>query len=568
MVHALLRNALLVWLPLCWTTSLRAQPTFIAHLPGQGFDGVSDITVMADGSLVVCGAFSETIDLDPSAGTTSITAPPGGSGGFVARYDAVGALLWGAALVGSDVVNARAVAVDENGHVHVVGHFAGSMDADPGPGVSNLTSMDDWDVFWLRLDVTGNLVWAGQLGGTGRQFPYQAEVDLNGSLYLSGNNFDTMDADPGSGVTTLANGAWIGRFALGGTPQWVHRLPSLELYFGVDAASGRVYTGGGSEVVTPGTYDFDPGSGTLDPLAGALPATDVMAFLAFDTNGDLVAHHFVRGDADFQGWDNRPRRMVVDANGDVYACGSFISDFGAYPGNSVTLDAPSTGTDGFLLKFDLDLQLLWEKRFGAPIANEGCSDVVVDDQGRVWLGGTYGDGAELNSAGPSVTVNSAGGTTDAYIVAFSLDGTHMWHGTYGGADVLTDGPPYLVHHGGQLCFGSYFRSTADLDVTVTSATYTSAASSDSFLSCMDVMGLPTPVNAADREAMGLQLRPNPARDEVTMSGMRTNTAVEILNAQGQRMLITRSSTIDVSAWSNGLYFVKAGSHTQRLIIQH
>jgi len=568
------------WVALLSSACAFAQPSFIAHLPGPGMDGVTDVAVMLDGSVVVVGGFSETMDLDPGPGTSIISVPPSTTGGFMARYDATGALLWGAAVTSTDLVSASEVAVDENGHIHVVGRFGGTMDADPGPGVSDLTSIDDWDVYWLRLDANGNLLWVGQIGGVGRQFPYQLETDGNGSVYLSGQNFDTMDADPGTGISSLSSGTWIGRYDLTGAIVWVHRLPALELYFGVDANSGRVIVGGGAEVITPGTYDFDPGPGTLDPLEGGLVAADVMAFLAFEANGDLAAHHFVRGnDTDFGYWDNRPRRLATDANGDVYACGVFISDFSDYPGNSVTLDASSTFTDGFLLKFSADLELIWEKRFGAAISHDGCTDVIVDDQGRVWVGGSYGDGSELNSEGPSIIVSSTAGTTDSFIAAFALDGTYLWHGAYGGDHPLADGAPHLGYHAEQLCFGSFFRSTGDLDVTGGVATYTSAGFNDAFLSCIDVTGLPTAVGVVEPMVKLPLVYPNPATDRTTIQwpSMLLVTQIKVFDTTGQiihdhspsgerdRMLI------DVGAWTPGLYHVALdhthGRLTGRLVVE-
>lgn len=536
-----------------------AQATFVAQLPGVGTGGVYDIASLANGNIVAVGAFDGTQDLDPSSAVLEFTAAE--NDGFVAVYSDVGELVWGGAFQASGDAGCRGVAVDGTGTIHVVGYFEGTIDADPGPGVEMLTSDDDWDIFWVRLDQLGNLQWAGSSGGTGRQFPYQLEADGLGSIVLSGNNFGTMDADPGTGELTLEQGTFIGKYDENANPQWVHRLPGVELHFGLDSGNGRVIVGTGTEVIGPGTVDFDPGPGTLDPLSGNLPNADVLVILSFDGDGELLNHHIARGFADFDGWDNRPGRIAVDNDGNAYVSGSFLDDFTAYPGNSLTLNAPSTGSDGFLIKLNSDLDLVWEKRFGAPIISESCSDVIIDELGRVWVGGSFGDGAELNSAGPSVTVTTAGSSIDAFIAAFSLEGTYLWHGTYGGPNTLPDGSPRMIYHHDQLCFGSFFRDTADLDVTEAVDLRTSAGLADAFLSCFDLGGIPT--STRDVDPVGsLEIYPSPSRTSVNVIWPTAwhDVRVRVRSIDGRvvqdlNLIGSERTTLDVSTWVSGIYLV-------------
>lgn len=68
-------------------------------------------------------------------------------------------------------------------------------------------------------------------------------------------------------------------------------------------------------------------------------------------------------------------------------------------------------------------------------------------------------------------------------------------------------------------------------------------------------------------AGSLTVFPNPASDRFTVQGVPPNTFVEVLDPLGQRILATRDRSIDISAWAPGLYFVKAGGRTERIVKQ-
>src|SRR5688500_13566002 len=59
-----------------------------------------------------------------------------------------------------------AVTADASGNVLVTGYFRGTVDFDPGAGVTNLTATVGSDAFIQKLDAAGNLVWAMAIDGT------------------------------------------------------------------------------------------------------------------------------------------------------------------------------------------------------------------------------------------------------------------------------------------------------------------------------------------------------------------------------------------------------------------
>lgn len=67
--------------------------------------------------------------------------------------------------VSPETTLSRAVALDQSGNVYTTGNFVGTIDFDPGVGVSSLTSAGIKDVFISKLDPAGNFLWAKKIGG-------------------------------------------------------------------------------------------------------------------------------------------------------------------------------------------------------------------------------------------------------------------------------------------------------------------------------------------------------------------------------------------------------------------
>src|SRR5262245_50867294 len=122
----------------------RTAPTadfgFALSAGGAGvFDMGDAVATDAAGNVYVTGAFYDTVDFDPSAGTVNLTSA-GLNDVFVAKYTSAGALVWARQLGGSGGDHGTGVAVDGQGKVYITGLFSDTADFDPGAGTFNLTS--------------------------------------------------------------------------------------------------------------------------------------------------------------------------------------------------------------------------------------------------------------------------------------------------------------------------------------------------------------------------------------------------------------------------------------------
>lgn len=245
------------------------------HLTAQtpGFEwagqvgGESDIqsrqiAVDLDGNQIITGNFVGTADFDPSPDATLNLVSNGLYDCFIQKLGPSGNLLWAASMgdVESDV--AFNVVTDGAGNIYMTGYFWGTIDADPGTDTYNITSFGGNDAYVLKLDISGNFVWAEQIGGPSYDSGGEIVFDDEGTFFVSGWFYGTSDFDPGAGTYYLTanghadsyilksdmDGNFIWAIQAGG-PGWDYSM-SLAL-----DASGNIFNLGWFEE----TVDFDPG---------------------------------------------------------------------------------------------------------------------------------------------------------------------------------------------------------------------------------------------------------------------------------------------------------------------
>lgn len=68
---------------------------------------------------------------------------------------------------GSQYNEGHDIAIDNDENVYTTGRFSGVCDFDAGPGTFNLTSNGEEDIFILKVDSSGNFIWARSMGSAG-----------------------------------------------------------------------------------------------------------------------------------------------------------------------------------------------------------------------------------------------------------------------------------------------------------------------------------------------------------------------------------------------------------------
>jgi Beta-propeller repeat len=107
------------------------------------------VAVDGNGNIYVAGRSKGTMDLDPGPGQSLSTAV-GEFDMFLAKYNANGAFVWGFGLGSTYHERGLNVATDGAGSVFMTGWYTLTVDFDPSPGVSSLTSEGHANAFLVK----------------------------------------------------------------------------------------------------------------------------------------------------------------------------------------------------------------------------------------------------------------------------------------------------------------------------------------------------------------------------------------------------------------------------------
>ncbi len=236
------------------------------------------VAVNVDGSVVITGSFSGTVDF--GGGNVSAT---NAVDGFVSAYDTDGAQLFTTPFTAGTAPTSYGVALDDLGNTYVSGAFTGTL------SFGGRVSAGQEDVFLVKLDDTGALVWSKSFGGAGQEFGMNLVLDSNGDLVQSGNL--TGSADFGGGVLTTAGNAdvFVARFDTDGA-----HLSSVRFGDADDQFVADLEAGANGEVLVGGWFGGTFSVGTV-ALASTSSLQDGFWFVLDDANAGVDGTAYVNG---------------------------------------------------------------------------------------------------------------------------------------------------------------------------------------------------------------------------------------------------------------------------------
>jgi gliding motility-associated-like protein len=244
---------------------------------GTQSDFGNDLAIDAAGNTYITGSFNLTVDFDPGTGTANLTSA-GGNDIFVLCLNTTGDYVWAIRIGGTSAFDVGySITTDANNRVLVTGRFQGTVDFDPGPSVTNLTSTASEYGFVLVLTNQGNFVWARNNGGVGTT----VVTDVSGNVYTTGEYFSPADFDPGSGTFTLtpsgSEDIFVSKLDAAGNFVWAistQASSNVSVYYphlAIDLSGNLLVAG----VFEDGPVDFDPSS----CVAQLTPSPDISTFI-------------------------------------------------------------------------------------------------------------------------------------------------------------------------------------------------------------------------------------------------------------------------------------------------
>jgi hypothetical protein len=510
--------------------------------------------------------------------------------------------LWATDAGGTDLDMAYSVAVDDSGNPYVAGYFESSTITF---GSYTLTNAGGRDIFLVKYDSNGNVLWATSAGGTDNEKAKSVAVDASGNPYVAGF-FESPTITFGpytlTNVVNYYEDMFLAKYDANGNVLWAASAGGIDIDAAYSVAvdtSGNPYVAGffRSTTITFGSYtltntgggdgflakydadgnvlwatsaggtDIDGANSVLADASGnpyvagcflspsitfgSYTLTNVMnyyedMFLAkYDANGNVLWAASAGGT-----YRDFANSVMVDASGNPYVAGFFRSPTITFDSYTLT---NAGGGDVFLVKYNANGDVLWATSAGGTDLDM-ASSVAVDASRNPYVAGLFGS--------PTITFGSYtltnAGVGDMFLAKYDTDGDVLWAKSAGGTD-LDMSYSVAVDDSGNPYVAGYFESST---ITFGSCTLSNVGSYDILLAKLE-----SDVGINDvNNSVNISVCPNPASTTIAISTPakpNKNTFLIIYNINGQQLIkrqITEQQTVvNVSGLPQGVYFVRVSN---------
>jgi hypothetical protein len=355
---------------------------------------VSDICTDANGNVYVVGNYTTSITFD------SITLA--NERAYIVKYDSSGNVLWAKGAL----TLANSTAADALGNVYVVGSFYWLTLT---LGSFTLTNTDTSgffaDIYIVKYDASGNVLWAKSIGSTGQDEIASIATDPMGNIFVSGSFGYTTSITIGTNTITNAtnNNGWgydifVAKYDANGNVIWAQGAGgagSNDYILGVSSdASGNVFITG--KYYTP-SITF--GSTTLYNTDTSSTNVSFDSFVVkYSAAGNMLWAKGIGG----TGWDYG-NGITNDTDGNVYIVGIYSDtiSFGSFNLSNTNFGAFNI----FVVKYDPLGNVLWAKQAGG-VDNDYGNSISLDVYGNIFITGTY---TSPQMVFGTDTINNSGG---------------------------------------------------------------------------------------------------------------------------------------------------------------
>ncbi|MBD3636466.1 MAG: SBBP repeat-containing protein [Crocinitomicaceae bacterium] len=358
------------------------------QLTGDNFSGGTDMAFDSNNSMYITGYFSGTVDVDTGPGIY-LESAYGGNDAFLMKVDTAGNLIWFKKFGGSQGDLAQAITIDHNDNIYITGNHYGSGDFDPGPGTLTLNGSNGLCVFVVKLDTSGQTIWAKEFVGPGEASCQSIDTDSEGNVYTAGTFSDTVDFDPGLDTLSIFSHStnpdiFINKLTQDGAFVWVHTFgnpPKGDYCRAMTCTKmGEIWLSGHFT----DTVDFDPGPGVSNLISVGGPNDQNAFLLKLDTAGNYILTQHFADTSSLVIWS-----MSSDSLGNIYITGKggLSTDYNPGPGVS------TSSYSAFVEKLNAAGNMVWILNW---TENGVIKNHYLDQNGNLFVCGNVWGGADVD----------------------------------------------------------------------------------------------------------------------------------------------------------------------------
>ncbi|WP_300565025.1 T9SS type A sorting domain-containing protein [Flavobacterium sp.] len=106
---------------------------------------------------------------------------------YLFKFDSNGAAVWGKSIAGTTTKNVKSVGADNNGNVYLIGDFLSpTITVGSFTLTNSVSNSSTGDIYIARYNTSGNVVWARSFGGVQYDYGRDLKVDNNGNVHATG----------------------------------------------------------------------------------------------------------------------------------------------------------------------------------------------------------------------------------------------------------------------------------------------------------------------------------------------------------------------------------------------
>jgi hypothetical protein len=367
------------------------------QISGSINDAGNGIVMDANDNVFIAGTFKGTLTI----GTETLQSDDSYDS-FIIKYDTNGDLSWAKNNDSNNLCTCSGISTDKFGNCIITGAFSDSITFDDW----TLTSDGNIDIYIVKLDTDGNVIWAKKAGGTDNDSGRAIAVNNLGEIFISGYFEGTAHFDS----VILYNSesrVFIAKYDVDGNIVWAKETNVLF-----------------SRGLGPNIAADNFGNCYITTHTNVSSATDIYV-AKYNFNGGLAWSRIINGSG-FYTYDYG-KGIAVDSSGNVFVAGKFdgILNFA-----SDTLDCrgSSSWEDIFLAKYSPNGNELWARPLCAAHYEFGQSlSIATDQKDNVIITGFFENTVNVEN----VTLTS-NGLEDIFVCKYGNNGNLLWAISNGG----------------------------------------------------------------------------------------------------------------------------------------
>lgn len=475
---------------------------------------------------------------------------------FIQKLNPAGDLVWAKTFQG--IAAFTSMAIDPSDNIIIGGYFYVSVSIPVLTGTGNFSSPDEQDALLIKMNPGGDFIWAKSFGNAA------AEDNINGvytddlgNVYSIGHFGGLCDFDPGAGTANLNS-------ENNSQDIFVQKLSPTGDYIWAEKVGGTGFDEGNSIAVHGNTIlltGWFVGNVDFDPSSG----THIVPSNSANNNTDIYLLSLTT-DGTFN-WvksftGNRGQKVLMNHNSDIYLTGIFNNESMDLDPGPATHIVNAVNSDFFIVKLTAAGDFSWGRTFEGNNRKFATSMTIHPNNGVVTVGEFKGT-VDFN-CGPGVNNLTAINAEDLFIIYLDSDGNHVWSGAFGNTGDLKDvARDVSVDNLGNIYTVGGFMETVDFNCGPGVTARTTSGDGDMFIQKLNSNLL----SVNDKILNEFNLYPNPSGETVFISTEQFyNGSISIYNALGAKVLESQFSgteiQLNIQSLSPGSYTIELGDDSE------